>query len=75
MKRILTMKQLEARYSGEWVLLVNPVHNKQMEVIKGEMVFHSKNRDEVYKRAHERRDPHTAIFYVGKLPEDLVVVL
>ena len=32
-------------------------------------------RDEVYKEAHKRKDAHTGIFYVGKLPEDLVVVL
>ena len=84
MKKVFTMKELEARYSGEWVLLVNPVHNDLMEPvcvrrtgrpIRGELVFHNKDRGEVYKEAHKRKDAHTAIFYVGKLPEDLVVVL
>jgi hypothetical protein len=46
-----------------------------MEPMRGELVFHNKNRGEVYKEAHKRKDAHTAIFYVGKLPEDLVVVL
>ena len=55
--------------------MVNPVHDKLMEPIRGELVFHSKDRDEVYKKAHGRKDAHTAIFYVGKIPEDLVVVL
>jgi hypothetical protein len=75
MKKVFTMQELEARYSGEWVLLVNPVHNEVMELIRGELVFHSRNRDEVYKEAHKRKDAHTAIFYVGQLPKDLVVVL
>jgi hypothetical protein len=75
MTKVLTMKQLESHYSGEWVLLVNPVHDKLMAPIRGELIFHSKDRDEVYKEAHKRKDAHTAIFYVGKLPEDLVVVL
>jgi hypothetical protein len=75
MKKILTMTQLESRYSGEWVLLVNPVQNKNSEIMRGKLVFHSKDRHEVYKEAHKRKDAHTAIFYVGKLPEDLVVVL
>ena len=74
MKKVFTTKELEARYSGEWVLLVNPVQNELMEPMRGELVFHSKDREEVYKEAHERKDAHTAIFYVGKLPEDLVVV-
>ena len=75
MKKVFTMKELESRYSGEWVLLVNPVHNKMMEPLRGELVFHSNDRNEVYEEAHKRKDPHTAGFYVGKLPEDLVVVL
>jgi hypothetical protein len=75
MKKVLTMKELEARYSGEWVLLVNPAHDELMEPVRGQLVFHSKDRSEVYQEAHKRKDPHTAIFYVGKLPEDLVVVL
>jgi hypothetical protein len=75
MKNVFTMKQLEARYSGEWVLLVDPVHNELMEPSRGELVFHSKDRDEVYKKAHGRKDAHTAILYVGKIPEDLVVAV
>ena len=75
MKKVFTMKELESRYSGELVLLVNPVHNKVMHPIRGELVFHSKDRNEVYNEAHKRKDPHTAIFYVGKIPEGLVVVL
>ncbi|HEY7557066.1 MAG TPA: hypothetical protein VIH18_19875 [Candidatus Binatia bacterium] len=75
MKKIFSMKQLESKFSGEWVLLVNPVHDKLMEPIRGELVFHSQNRDEVYEKAHERKDPHTAILYVGKIPEDLVVAV
>jgi hypothetical protein len=75
MKKVFTMRELEARYSGEWVLLVNPVLNELMEPMRGELVFHSKDREEVYKEAHKRKDAHTAIFYAGKLPEDLVVAV
>ena len=75
MKKVFTMKELEACYSGEWVLLVNPKHIERLERLRGELVFHSKDRNEVYKEAQRRRDAHTAIFYVGKIPEDLVVML
>jgi hypothetical protein len=76
MKKVFTMKELEALYSGEWVLLVNPKHIERLERLRGELVFHSKDRSEVYKEeAHQRKDAHTAILYVGKLPEDLAVVL
>ncbi|MGH7823761.1 MAG: hypothetical protein ACREQ7_01080 [Candidatus Binatia bacterium] len=36
MKKIFTMKELEALYSGEWVLLVNPKHIEQLERLRGE---------------------------------------
>ena len=75
MKKVLTMKQLEARFSGEWVLLVNPVQDRQSEIVRGELIFHSKDRSEVYREALKLEDGHTAVLYVGKLPEDLVVVL
>ena len=45
MKKVFTMKELEAQYSGERVLLVNPVHNKLMEPIRGEPVFHDKKAE------------------------------
>jgi len=75
MKKVLTMRQLEARFSGEWVLLVNPVQTEDSEIVRGELIFHSKDRSEVYREALKRKDDHTAVFYVGKLPEDLVAVL
>ena len=75
MKRIFTMREIEARYSGEWVLLVNPKHDRLLRVTRGELAFHSKDRDEVYQEAQKRSDAHTAVLFVGKLPEDLVVVL
>ena len=46
-----------------------------MEPVRGDLGFPNNDRNEVYKEAHKRKDPHTAIFYVGKLPEDLVVAL
>ena len=54
MKKVFTMNELEARYSGEWVLLVNPVHNELMEPIRGELVFHNKDRDEVCAQPERR---------------------
>jgi hypothetical protein len=54
------------------VLLVNPKHIERLERLRGELIFHKKDRQEVYNEAHKRKDAHTAIFYVGKLPEDLV---
>ena len=51
------------------MLLINPKHIERLEMLRGELVFHSKDRSEVYKEAHQRKDAHTAIFYVGNSPK------
>ncbi len=48
MKKVFTMKELEPLYSGEWVLLVNPRLIERLDRLRGELVFHSKDRNEVY---------------------------
>ena len=47
MKKIFTIKELEARYSGEWVILANSVHNELMELIGGVLIYHNRDRGEV----------------------------
>lgn len=74
-KNILTWRQIEARYDGEWVLIRNPVVDQFLRVRSGEVVCHSQDRDEVDGVALQRRDRHTAILFVGKLPEDMQYVL
>lgn len=68
------MKQIERRYAGEWVLIVSPVFDRLTRVQRGEVVYHSTGRDEVWKVAHTRGDAHTAVLRIGRIPDDLVVV-
>jgi hypothetical protein len=58
------MKELEALYSGEWVLLVNPKHIERLEMLRN-LVFHSKDRNEL-QGGTQGRTPHGHL-YVGKL--------
>jgi hypothetical protein len=39
------------------------------------VLWHSKDRDEVYRKAREIRPEHCAIVYTGKLPDNVAVVL
>ena len=72
---VLTMQAIEERFPDEWVLLVNPEADKTLRIRTAELVFHSKDRDEVERVALQRRDRHIAILFTGKLPEDLVALL
>lgn len=75
MESVLTISEIEARYPAEWVLVEDPATNEVMEVEKGRVIYHSKDRDEVYRRAVELRPKHFAMLYTGKIPKDVAIVL
>jgi hypothetical protein len=64
----LTMAEIESRYDGEWVLIGDPVTNDKLEVLSGKVLFHSKDRDEVHRKAVELRPKRSALFYIGTIP-------
>jgi hypothetical protein len=75
MSDTLSIAEIESRFDGEWVLLEDPQVNKQMEVLGGKVLAHSKDRDEVYQKAVELRPKHSATLYLGTVPDDTVIVL
>ena len=75
MDEVLTAAQIETQFESEWVLIENPQTDEALEVRRGKVRWHSKDRDEVYRKAVALRPPRFAILYTGKIPEDAAVVL
>jgi len=75
MERVMTISEIESEFDSEWVLVDEPETNEQLEVLKGKVLHHSKDRDEVYRKAVTLRPKRSAILYTGRIPEDAVVVL
>jgi len=75
MDDVMTVAQIEAQFESEWVLLGNPQTNEALEVQGGRVLWHGKDRDEVYRKAVELRPKRFAILYTGKMPEGTAVVL
>jgi hypothetical protein len=71
----MTIQQIESRFQNEWVLLGDPETNEDLEVSKGKLLCHSKDRDEVYRCAVGRRPKRYAIVYTGSMPENTAIVL
>jgi hypothetical protein len=72
---ILTTQEIQARYDGEWVLIGDPEVDSSLNVQRGRVLWHSKNRDEVYRQARILKPKHCAFLFVGRLPKDAEVVL
>jgi hypothetical protein len=81
MDAVLTIAQIENQFDAEWILVGNPETNASLEVQSGTVLYHSKDRDEVYAKAltYSRSDKLTpkrfAILYTALIPEDTAIVL
>lgn len=75
MKTIMTAEEIKSSYASEWVLIQDPDLTESMEVKAGRVVFHSKDRDEVYRKAIELRPKRFAMLFTGKLPKGTAIVL
>ena len=75
MSDVLTIAEIEAQFAAEWVLVEDAQTNDALEVQSGRLLYHSKDRDEVYREAVRLRPKRFAMLYTGTLPKDTAVVL
>ena len=72
MTEFMSVVEIRDRFESEWVLLKDPELTKSLEVKSGTVVWHSRDRDEVYRKARELRlaPKHSAVLYVERLVRD-----
>jgi hypothetical protein len=75
MDSMMTISEIETKFQSEWVLVEDPQTNEAFEVHSGKVRFHSKDRDEVYRKAVELRPKRFAMLYTGEIPKDTAIVL
>ena len=75
MNKILTIAEIESQFKSEWVLVGDPETDESLEVQSGKVLYHSKDRDEVYRKAVEVRPKRFAMLYTGTIPQGTEIVL
>jgi len=75
MNDVLTIGQIKSQFESEWILVEDPETNEALEVQAGTVRWHSKDRDEVYRKAVELRPKRFAMLYTGKMPKGTAIVL
>lgn len=75
MTDVLSLPEIQARYDGEWVLVGDPEVDASLVIQRGRVLWHSKDRDEVYCQARLLKPKHSAFLFMGRLPKDSAVVL
>ena len=69
MDKLLTLSEIESQFHSEWVLVENPQTTDKPEIQGGTVRFHSKDRDEVYRKAVELKPLRFAVVYAGEWPK------
>jgi uncharacterized pyridoxal phosphate-containing UPF0001 family protein len=72
---VMTLQEMEREFDSEWVLVGDPQTNESLEVVRGTVLCHSRDRDEVYRAAVKLRPKRSAIIYTGQMPPDTAIVL
>lgn len=75
MERALTVDEIRAKHDSEWVLIGDPEFDEQQEVVRGRVLWHSRDRDEVYRKDLELRPRSAAYLYTGTIPDDAAIIL
>jgi hypothetical protein len=72
---LLSVAEIMSRFDSEWVLVEDVKTNDRLELQEGRVLWHSKDRDEVYRKAVELRPKCFATIYTGAIPEGTAVIL
>jgi hypothetical protein len=72
---LLTIEQMKAQYPDQWLLIAFTAIDAHLNVIAGEVLAHSVDRDEMYAALDQCKDKSFAIEYTGLPDPDLAFLL
>jgi hypothetical protein len=75
MNELMTIDEIRSRYDSEWVLLADLETKPTLEVTKGRVLWHSKDRDEVHRKTLELRPGYFTVLFTGEFPRDHLIFL
>ena len=70
----LTMEEIERRYHGEWVVLIDVEAESGPRIMRARVYWHGADHEEAWDRVDELPKPsHPAVFFIGPAVEDGVI--
>jgi hypothetical protein len=71
----LTWDEIKARYAPDWVIIDELETDDHLEVVRGKVIFHGPDADELLRKMAGRRFDRIAVLYLGEYPEHMVIGL
>ena len=75
MSEIMSFEEIKQYYDGEWVLIAYSEADENLKVVKGKVIAHSINKEDIYRALEKADEQPLAIEYMGRVPEDLAFIL
>ena len=75
MSEIMTFEEIKLHYDGQWVLIAYTETDEELQVVKGKVIAHSINKEDIYQALESATEQPLAIEYMGQVPEDLALIL
>jgi len=66
---------IKKNFANQWVLLKVDKVDENFNPLEGEVLAHSKDKDEIYQKLLKIKPKEFSIEYTGEVPEDLAVVM
>jgi hypothetical protein len=70
----MTWEEIRKRYAREWVLIEYQQLDERLNVVEGDVVAHSPEKEEIYRHLLQTKGKNIAIEYTGEFPQDLAVM-
>ncbi len=75
MFEVLTLEQIRQQYDGEWVMIAyTETDPETYEVIRGRVLAHSKEAQEVYDAIDRAEGQGVAFDFFGQVPENVAFI-
>jgi hypothetical protein len=75
MNDVMTLPEIVAAFPSEWVLIGDPQTDRFDQLQRGTVLWHSKDRDEVYHKASEVPHKLIEVYYTGPIPAPGTAIL
>jgi hypothetical protein len=70
----MTWEEIRKRYAREWVLIEYQQLDERLNVVEGDVVAHSPEKEEIYRHLLQTKGKNITVEYTGEFPQDLAVM-
>ena len=74
MGRVMELSDIYKRYKDEWLLIEYEQLDEDLNVTRGKVVAHSRDKNEILQQLVQIQGRNIAIEYAGTAPEGLAVL-